>query len=76
MRIPVEVVCGGQFFRFRGVVVHHRAARGKGQNQPRRKDKGKASFTGVPFWLNMTVSEFAAWIEDANAVEKERKKGK
>ncbi len=41
LRIPVKVVCGGQLFRFRGVVVHHRAARGKGQNQPRRNDKGK-----------------------------------
>lgn len=36
----------------------------------------QASFTGVPFWLNMTVSEFALWIKDANAVEAERKKNK
>jgi hypothetical protein len=36
----------------------------------------QASTTAIPFFLDMTHSEFALWIKDANAVEKERESKK
>jgi hypothetical protein len=32
----------------------------------------KETYTPVSFWLDMTIAEFSAWIEEMNRVMKDR----
>jgi len=36
----------------------------------------QAGLDHVSFWMDMTLSEFVAWIADVNAIERERKRNR